>query len=300
MICFKRLDWDIWCQVFQSKSTFEPMIKTIFKNHDLDFTKIENLTPGTNAVFKVGEYVIKLYVPIEIVNWHSNGFKEELEHLIHASSVGFMTPKLVAHGTHKDLYDFNFIVYRYIDGDDADKVIHNYSDSEKIDFVREVKMMLNKYNVNYSGHVDNSYLKDRLLPMTRWQFLNDHCKEQYLQLLKSIELDNYYVHGDITNDNTLVNNKEVYVIDFADACIGPKYYEYPPLIISLFNLDKVMINEFIKGLDKDIFIDDFFKSLILHDFGGDYIQEIYNTLNLDIKSISNLEDIKEIIKYICA
>ena len=57
--------WSSWRMIFQSIKDFEPLIKYIFNRHNLPFTEIEHCTPGTNAVFKVGGLVAKIFAPKE-------------------------------------------------------------------------------------------------------------------------------------------------------------------------------------------------------------------------------------------
>ena len=48
-------NWDDWGKVFQSIPAFKPLVECIFNKENLPIVEIENLKPGTNAVFKVGE-----------------------------------------------------------------------------------------------------------------------------------------------------------------------------------------------------------------------------------------------------
>ena len=58
-------DWNSWGKVFQSIAAFENLIKKIFKKENLSCKEISRLTAGSNAVFKVGNFVIKIFAPIE-------------------------------------------------------------------------------------------------------------------------------------------------------------------------------------------------------------------------------------------
>lgn len=57
--------WKDWSKVFHSIEAFTPLVKYIFMKEKLSFTQLEKLTPGTNAVFKVGNYIIKIFAPTE-------------------------------------------------------------------------------------------------------------------------------------------------------------------------------------------------------------------------------------------
>ncbi|MDR0641084.1 MAG: hypothetical protein LBG07_01325, partial [Treponema sp.] len=58
-------NWQDWSRVFQSINSFSPLAEFIFAKENIPFLEIKNLTPGTNAVFKVGGNVVKIYAPIE-------------------------------------------------------------------------------------------------------------------------------------------------------------------------------------------------------------------------------------------
>lgn len=44
---------------------FTPLVRKIFLREGLEFTCLENLTPGTNAAFRTGNYVVKIFAPRE-------------------------------------------------------------------------------------------------------------------------------------------------------------------------------------------------------------------------------------------
>ena len=50
--------WEDWGRIFQSVPAFEKLIRHIFDKERLPQAKITHLTPGTNAVFRVGDYVV--------------------------------------------------------------------------------------------------------------------------------------------------------------------------------------------------------------------------------------------------
>lgn len=77
-------DWPSWSKVFQSIEAFEPLVKHIFSLRNIPFSSIAKLKPGTNAVFRVGAYVIKYSLPkravwirILIIKPNSSGWREQ-------------------------------------------------------------------------------------------------------------------------------------------------------------------------------------------------------------------------------
>ena len=57
--------WDDWGRVYQSKEAFSPLVEEIYRREKLPFAPLQNLTPGTNAVFRVGNTVAKVFFPRE-------------------------------------------------------------------------------------------------------------------------------------------------------------------------------------------------------------------------------------------
>ena len=57
--------WEDWADVYQSIPAFTPLIQEIFRREGLPFSPLSPLTPGTNAVFRSGELVVKVFFPRE-------------------------------------------------------------------------------------------------------------------------------------------------------------------------------------------------------------------------------------------
>jgi len=86
-------DWQAWGNTFQSITAFTPLIRFIFTREQLPFAPVENRKPGTNAVFKVGAYIIKIFAPPGL---HTNAFgtdiNVELFDMRHAAKYGVPAP----------------------------------------------------------------------------------------------------------------------------------------------------------------------------------------------------------------
>ncbi len=90
--------WQDWCQSFQDIATFKPLIHEICRQHHLDLDHIENTFPGTNAVFKIGNYIIKIFVPDDLKPWLQDDYSIELKNALSSNKTSDYTPKLYAHG----------------------------------------------------------------------------------------------------------------------------------------------------------------------------------------------------------
>ena len=140
-------DWNSWGAVYQSISDFRKLIEEVFRNENLSgYEQISHLTPGTNAVFKVGNYVVKIFAPNESGLNTDIDYNSELNSMKRAISSGINTPNIMAASYVNDKYLFRYIIMDYIDGQEASKVLVNYSSYEKLGFVHRLKDNLNKLN----------------------------------------------------------------------------------------------------------------------------------------------------------
>ena len=103
-------NWDDWGKVFHSIPAFKSLVEYIFNKESLLIAEIENLKPGTNAVFKVGEYVIKIFAPQGLDDGFGTNVDVELFGMKLANVRGVPAPKLIADGVVEDKYDFRYIL----------------------------------------------------------------------------------------------------------------------------------------------------------------------------------------------
>jgi len=286
-------DWDTWGEVFQSISLFKNLIIKIFEKENLEISEISNVTPGTNAVFKVGNYIIKIFVPIESGYDSEKDYFFEITGMKRAMQLGINIPKLIATSEIKDKYLFRYIIMDYINGKEAKDVLKKYSIDEKINFVKQLKSNLNKMNTSPNKDFKIIDLKEKALKNNRWNILKPHVVNQIKSLIKEYKEDEkVYVHGDITSDNVIIDeNGKLYIIDFADGMIASKEYELPPILFDLFNFDKEMIKEFIGDNNLNDFIEKTFYSIFIHEFGVYFVKFISEKL---LKRAEDLNDISEI------
>ena len=64
--------WKSWGQVYQSIDAFRPIIREIFRRHSLAYEEPKQLTPGTNAVIRVGKQIVTIYAPAKSVFVHGD------------------------------------------------------------------------------------------------------------------------------------------------------------------------------------------------------------------------------------
>ena len=266
--------WKDWGKVFQSIPAFTPLVEYILKKENLPSGKIENLTPGTNAVFKVGDYVVKIFAPAESGIDQTMDLQTELFAAQRANRSGVSVPKMVAHGFVEDRYRFAYIITRYIEGVAFADAIRNMTDAEKTSAGRKLRIVTDKMNTPcrpFNG-IDVINDKDR---SRRWdKRYSEHFKSERLEY---IHFHNYsekvFVHGDLCGDNILLTSQgELYIIDFADAVRAPKVYEHALVAVELFDFDPALLQGYFGALSADELTEICFDGLLIHDFGGDILE----------------------------
>jgi len=281
-------NWQEWGDIFQSIPAFMPLIEYIFRIENIPFERVENLTPGTNAVFKVGNFVIKIFAPEESGIDQTLDLQTELFSTKRAIKLGISTPKFIANGVVKDKYHFAYLITEHINGVELNAAINKMTDNEKFAVGRKLRDICDKMNTPCKPFNGIDVINDKGR-YRRWDIYSESFKEERLAYIKSYNYgNNIFVHGDLCLDNILLTpDGELYIIDFADAVLAPVIYEHA-LLAYEFNFDSALTQGYFYDYSTNDFIDMCFNGLLIHDFGGDIVTahfgepNIFHTLN-DLK-----------------
>lgn len=289
-------DWDTWGRLYQSIPTFKPLIYKIFEKEGLKYKEISHLTAGTNAVFRVDNFVVKIFAPSESGYNTEIDYNSEILGMKKAVELSINSPNVIAASFIEDTYLFRYIIMDYIDGKDAKDVLKSYSKEEKVFFVHQLKENLYKLNSEFTAKYPVTNVKERVFENTRWNTVNEKIVTEIKELVKNYDLpQKVYVHGDITGDNVMINHKGIiYIIDFADGRIAPKEYEYPPILFDLFDFDQIMIREFIGEQEVTEFVEECFNGILIHEFGVYFVKLICErVMEIRLDELNKISEIKD-------
>jgi serine/threonine protein kinase len=234
----------------------------------------------TNAVFKVGSYIVKIFAPKESSLNTDSDYKTELFGMKRAMQHDIPAPKLIASGIVVDKYFFRYLIMEYIDGDTLGDIVCSLSDSEKFIIGQKLRNIMDKMNTPCEQFNDIDVIK-RGLSNDCWNMMPDSFNRERIEYIKQYRMSKtVYVHGDLNPDNILVGKHgEIYIIDYADALTAPAEYELPSLICESFGFEFPFMRGYLGDFDICKLTEKCFQALLIHDFGGDIISR--NLGNID-------------------
>ncbi|NLN55076.1 MAG: aminoglycoside phosphotransferase family protein [Clostridiales bacterium] len=264
--------WDDWGRVFQSTTAFRPLVEYILEKENLPVCEITNLTPGTNGVFRVGKYVIKIFAPLESGIDQTPDLKTELFATRRANEMGISSPKLIANGYIDDKYHFAYMITEYIEGAEFSKAVLKMTSGEKVEAAKKLRHITDKMNTPCKAFNQIDVINDTG-HYRRWEKFPDNFKTQRLEYIKSMDCKNkVFVHGDLCGDNIIITpGGNLYIIDFADAVLAPLSYEHSLVAVELFDFDSWLIKGYFEGYTPKEITGICFEGLLIHDFGGDIV-----------------------------
>ncbi|UVI29308.1 aminoglycoside phosphotransferase family protein [Paenibacillus spongiae] len=282
--------WSSWGSHFQSIEAFEPLIRAIFQHEKLPFHQIENCTPGTNAVFKVGEYIVKIFAPPEsglnsTIDFHTEEFGMSRANALHISA-----PTLVASGLIEDRYAFRYLIMDYIEGDELSKRTVSMSYEEKMIIGQKLRRITDTMNTpSESFHTID--ILERSIENERWNKYADSFNHERVRYMNHYTIHNkVFVHGDLNADNIILGRDgKLYIIDFADAVLAPPIYEHALVASDLFRFEKPYLEGYFGDYSAADMADLCLNGLLIHDFGADIIKNLLGPID----RILSLDDLRE-------
>ena len=243
-----------WYYIKKNISAFLPLIEHIMRKENLPMTNIEKAMHGTNAVFKVGNYVVKIFVPSELYETTDRGYGKNVEVELFgikwANDKGVPSPKFIAHGIVEDKYCFRYMVMEYVNGTELDKIEDKLNYEDKVTIGRNVRNITDKLNLPCENFTSINLME---FAVNNKEWKNEGFPESFLAELSAFLNDfqigqKVYCHGDIHEGNLLVDdNMNVFLVDFADAMYAPVEYELVYIVSSLFGFEKPYMEGYFGG-----------------------------------------------------
>lgn len=241
-------NWQDWGRLFQSVPAFTPLVRELYRREGLPFLPLQNLLPGTNAVFRVGETVVKVFAPAQSGLNTESDYAAELFGLRHAENKGVEAPRLLAFGQIQDKYLFYYLLMPYISGSTLGSKESMLSAAEKEKIGAGLKDITGRLNVPCPPF-NQVRAVERALKNEGWgKFRPCFLQERKAFLLNLPPEPPVYVHGDLNEGNVLLKeDNSPFIIDFADGLLAPYYYEWVALF-GMFDYSAAYMRGFLAAL----------------------------------------------------
>ena len=289
--------WSDRSSIFKDVEGVRPTIDAICEQEGIGYRRIE--TPHgshTNAVFILDRsLVLKIYNPV----WPE--FEMECRLIEVLSRNGAVpAPSIVASGQLLDRLSWSYLIQEFSSGLTLEAIRPEITREDLLGIASEVGAVVRALLLT------DVRLFDDIDAGESWEALVDRRRREALPELTgagvitpgvaealadtldeaiagSSQTPHVIVHGDLESDHVLLERSGgewavASIIDFGDAKVGLRDYEWMPLWFGLFDKDIGAMQEFLKAYDPVLMTDDELPRrmvawTLLHDFGTNAVAE---------------------------
>ena len=279
-----------WLEAIKNTVEVNNLITYIFEKEKIRVSSLYPLTPSTNAVYRVGCYVIKVFAP-EIIGYPAEEeFKREIYMLMNLELSGIKAPRLYSKGIIEDKYVFYYLITEFItDSITASKFLINSKPHVTYDFLINLQLVIDKI---HQIKADNNLTQ--LLSRKTACYLKGELEFERVKLVNNFLITkspskNVFVHTDLSGDNILINkNHEIIIIDFEDWMYSNEAIELPAIVFELLN-NTVYVKELINVFNYCDIIEELFMGLLMHPSCQQYLRQICRDFN-KLKSLTYVKE----------
>ena len=265
--------WSSWGKVYQSIPAFTPLAEYILRKEGLPVVPLGQLSPGTNAVFRAGEVVLKIFAPPESGFNEPDELQTEIFSVRRANRLGLNAPKLIAEGVVEDRYQFAYMMMEFIPGIELKEAVKTMTQAEKIAIAQKLRAVTDRMNTPCGPFNGIDAIHDRSR-WKRWGKFPERFQQERADWIAAHDFGEFvFCHGDLCGDNIIISPQgEIYIIDFADALLAPLSYEHA-LIAAAFGYDPALMRGYFGDEPPGELAERCFEGTLIHDFGGDIAAE---------------------------
>lgn len=238
-------------------------------------------------MFGAGGYIIKIFAPEESGIGGEREYNTERFGIGRAWRLQIPAPRLAASGVVCDKYIFRYLIMERIEGESLADVSGNLPDAERCRIGKALRDIVDRMDVpceSFNRHA----LFDKAAE-SRWRLFSPEFQRERKAYLEAHEKKpQVYVHGDLNPDNIIITaDKEIHIIDFADALLAPIELELAGIICDGFKFDACYLEGFIGKYDRQKLAERLVYGLLLHDYGANIIRDNIGSFE-EIRSLREL------------
>ena len=310
--------WEDWAAIFNDVTVWRPVVAEICFREGLPFRRLEASNPGTHAVFILDRRrVIKVYAPF----WRDFAVERELYTMLGRQGT-LPVPKVLSSGLYWDRIEWPYLIMELIDGQPIRDVRDEIGEGNLLEVAAELGKIVRALHQTDAALLRGlerreeswSHLLERrkaesVDEIERKKLLPPGVVEDLKEFLKTATagLEEYQpvlVHGDITDDNLLVREVDgrwgiAGLLDFDDARIGAKGYEWPALWFGALAQDVSAMRRFLDSYQPGVALDERFSQqalawTLLHDFGTGMVEKAFEAAG-PTAVIGSLQELREFL-----
>jgi len=307
--------WAEWGRMFTNTAQWTAVVREICHRHDLPVQHVEAGYPGTNAVFVVDDtYVVKIYAPFCPEDFD---LERELYALL-GPNPRLPVPQLIAQGILEDRIRWPYIIIDFKPGapirEVRDRIPHRNLlrvAAELGEMVRELHRVpvASLTSLPHTQASWQQFVRQRQAEVAETALWAGILPEPVVAgipeflaftLADSLEVPLALLNGDLTEDHILLEQRNgrwriSALIDFGDALVGARDYEWIALWFSAMDRDYDELAAFMAAYNPHLRLDDTFFTramafTFLHEFGPDILAFTLRALGKpQIESIQELQ-----------
>jgi len=290
---FKEIITDIrsWEKYKKSKEMFIPLLKYIYEINNIKFSEISSPAETSNAIFRTGDTIAKIFPPTETNLKDGGEYTAELEGIKFCKSLGINTPDIICHGTaYENLQSFPYIIMTYIDGVEADTAFLDYSKSEKIEYVLKLKEIAQIINIPTDINIPRYDDPDKLYH-ENWNIMPEAFREDRKRYIENADFpEAVFNQGDTGGRNVIIDKQgRLNMVDFASCLTAPWYYEIP------WWDEDFLVEAYYGDYKNDEFYDVLLMDTMIYPFGAFNIKWSAKEAGVDFNSLTSVDALKNMI-----
>lgn len=273
MIIQKQLiTLDDWKDFISEQSAIDEIAKSILRECDILPRAFERINIGTNAVFDLGDTVLKIYASYEEAQHAWMDCRREITMLNMLKNAPFRVPSIIRTGYICDRYKMYYNIlekFNVLHPFFHDKYTLDISEYNTcIQELHKVIQVIN--NIPINTYIAQIYSK----PLRNFNKDND----EYARYLKIYFRKNAFnlgvVHGDLSETNIYLDHeRNTVVLDFEDWMYAPIIVEYPTICFELLKTPQ-NIQSFFNYTSLNKLIEMLIAGVLLHNESNRFLKNI--------------------------
>lgn len=276
-----------WKKFLLNLDALEKIVQFIIKSNNISTNKIKQINLGTNVIFDLGKYILKIYAVDEETNSFMDWSREIILSNLLKSSSPYVTPRIIKSGYFKDYYRIYYNIMEKINNLSSFSDIIN--DTTSLQYKYCIQELHNIISFFHSLKININVAKQYSRPLRNYIAIKNEY-DKYLKKYFSLNttLNFGIVHGDLSESNIYFNEKgEIVILDFEDWMYAPDIVEYPIVCFELLKSSQVRI-EFLNDTSFEM-IEKLIVATLLHHESEKFLKLISLQMGKDkLPSISEL------------